>query len=214
MSLLFRVLTALFVLCFHLYAEGNEEYLSAGSMSTKANDVQAFSLPFHELTPKQLREFAKGKEQFLEPWVVAPDPNGVWGLGPTFNEARCEQCHTRNGRSKGPQHQEPLTEGLLVRLSVGRDENGAPKGSPNYGTQLQNRGTDTRVPPEGQAIISFSDTPFFFADGERLLLRKPRLHFSDLQFYTVAEPPLLYLAPQMVGKNGSLSLRTQCLRQS
>ena len=64
----------------------------------------AFSIPVAMLDNEQAEVFAKGKEQFNEAWVVAPEPGGVWGLGPTFNEDRCAHCHANNGRAAAPEN--------------------------------------------------------------------------------------------------------------
>src|SRR5262245_22730538 len=74
--------------------------LSAGAFTTPVADANAFSVPIAALDRDQAEAFAKGKEQFNEAWVVAPQPGGVWGLGPTFNEDRCAHCHANNGRAK------------------------------------------------------------------------------------------------------------------
>ncbi len=90
-----------------LLAKGDPEHLdpkalTAGNFTTSESGGNAYSVPVASLTAEQLAQFAKGKEQFNEAWVVAPDPGGVWGLGPTFNEDRCAHCHLNNGRAKAP----------------------------------------------------------------------------------------------------------------
>ena len=70
--------------------------------TTPESGANAFSIPIAMLDAEQAAAFAKGKEQFNEAWVVAPDPSGVWGLGPTFNEDRCAHCHENNGRAAAP----------------------------------------------------------------------------------------------------------------
>ena len=86
-------------------AAGNETLdlavLSAGAFTTPEAGSTAFSIPVAMLDAEQGEAFAKGKEQFNEAWVVAPDPSGVWGLGPTFNEDRCAHCHVNNGARSG-----------------------------------------------------------------------------------------------------------------
>ena len=83
--------------------------------------------------------------------MVAPDPSGVWGLGPTFNEDRCAHCHVNNGRAKAAEDGHEAERGLLVRLSdPGQTKEGAPNPHPVYGDQLQNRGIHDRVPAEGK----------------------------------------------------------------
>ncbi|HEY7758666.1 MAG TPA: di-heme oxidoredictase family protein, partial [Burkholderiales bacterium] len=128
--------------------------VTAGPLTTAEAGPTAYSLPVAMLDKEQLAVFAAGREQFNEAWVMAPDPTGVWGLGPTFNEDRCAHCHEHNGRARAPGEREPAARGMLVRLSVaGTSANGGPVPHPAYGDQLQNRGIEGRVPPEGQAVF-------------------------------------------------------------
>ena len=131
--------------------------LTAGSFTSPEAGANAFSIPIAMLDREQAAQFAKGREQFHEAWVVAPDPSGVWGLGPTFNEDRCAHCHENNGRARAPAQRQEAVRGMLVRLSLpGQGPHGEPRPHPAYGDQLQNRGIPGRVPAEGQAIFSYT----------------------------------------------------------
>jgi CxxC motif-containing protein (DUF1111 family) len=176
--------------------------LSAGNFTTPDASANAYSIPVAMLDREQGAAFAKGKEQFNEAWVVAPDPSGVWGLGPTFNEDRCAHCHERNGRARAPDDGRPAERGLLVRLSIpGETKEGAPKPHPDYGDQFQNRGILGRVPAEGQVIVRYSEREIAFADGEKVSLRVPKLEFKDLQFGELGADILTSprIAPAVVG---------------
>lgn len=180
----------------------SSESLSAGPLTTPESGAAAFSIPAAMLTKEQAEVFAKGKEQFNEAWVVAPEPGGVWGLGPTFNEDRCEHCHVANGRARAPVAGQPAERGYLVRLAVpGTTDQGAPMPHPHYGDQLQNRGTDTRVPPEGQVLVSYEEHTVTLADGETVVLRKPVVTFSDLRFGELGPDVQVSprIAPAMIG---------------
>jgi CxxC motif-containing protein (DUF1111 family) len=176
--------------------------LTAGAFTTIESGAGAYSMPVPHLTEEQRKVFADGHAQFHEAWVVAPDPSGVWGLGPTFNEDRCAHCHEANGRARGPAEREPAARGMLVRLSIpGVTGQGAPLPHPVYGDQLQNRGIQDRVPAEGQAVFTYTERPVAFADGETVVLRKPHIQFVALAFgelgpETMASPRV---APAMVG---------------
>ena len=63
--------------------------------------ADAFSIPIAMLDSEQAEAFAKGKEQFNEAWVVAPDPGGVWGLGPDLQRGslRALPCQQRSRQS-------------------------------------------------------------------------------------------------------------------
>jgi CxxC motif-containing protein (DUF1111 family) len=190
-----------------MLAAGNSElpdpaFLAAGSFTTPERGANAFSIPVAALDTEQLAGFLKGREQFNEAWVVAPDPSGVWGLGPTFNEDRCVRCHANNGRAAAVADHGEAELGVLVRLSVpGQDEHGGPKPHPVYGDQLQNRGIAERVPAEGRALVVYREQEISFADGERLVLRRPDVRLAEMQFGDPGADVMLSMrvAPAMVG---------------
>jgi len=176
--------------------------LTAGSFTTPETGANAFSVPIAMLDKEQAEQFAKGREQFHEAWVVAPDPSGIWGLGPTFNEDRCAHCHENNGRASAPTERQDAMRGMLVRLSVsGQGPHGEPRPHPAYGDQLQNRGIPGRVPAEGRAILSYAEREVRFADGETVKLRMPKIEFASLQFGDLGGDILVSprIAPAMVG---------------
>ena len=176
--------------------------LSAGSFTTPVADSNAFSVPIATLDREQAEAFAKGKEQFNEAWVVAPQAGGVWGLGPTFNEDRCAHCHANNGRAKAPDNGEEAQLGMLVRLSIpGTNPQGGPNPHPAYGDQLQNRGIPDRVPAEGRAIFTYTTREVSFDDGEKVSLRVPSIEFKDLQFGELGRGTMISprIAPAVVG---------------
>jgi CxxC motif-containing protein (DUF1111 family) len=176
--------------------------LSASAITTRESGPGSFLVPMATLSKSEAAVFAEGHHQFNEPWVVAPDPSGVWGLGPTFNEDRCSQCHERNGRARAPRDRELAVRGLLVRLSIpGQSAEGGPLPHPVYGDQLQNRGIAGAVPPEGQAIFSYGEREVRFADGETVRLRVPRITFMQLAFGPLGDATMTSprIAPAMVG---------------
>ena len=68
--------------CIALLASGNSDFLesaalSAGSFTTAETGANAFSVPVAMLSKVQAEQFLKGKEQFNEAWVVAPEPGGA-----------------------------------------------------------------------------------------------------------------------------------------
>jgi len=176
--------------------------LTAGSFTTPEAGANAFSIPIAMLEKEQAEQFAKGREQFHEAWVVAPEPTGVWGLGPTFNEDRCAHCHENNGRAGAPAERQEAVRGMLVRLSVpGQGSHGEPRPHPAYGDQLQNRGIPGRVPAEGQAIFRYEARDVHYADGETVTLRVAKIEFAALQFGEFGTDILVSprIAPAMVG---------------
>jgi len=178
------------------------ESLTAGAFSVADDTANAFSVPVAMLDKEQAEAFIKGKEQFNEAWVVAPEPNGVWGLGPTFNEDRCAHCHVNNGRAKAPENGQEAQLGLLVRLSIpGQGAEGGPNPHAAYGDQLQNRGIPGRVPEEGHAIVTYQAREVSLAGGEKINLRVPTIQFKDLHFGELGKDTMISprIAPAMVG---------------
>ena len=176
--------------------------LTAGPFTTLESGPGSFMVPVVTLTKTKTAVFAEGHHQFNEPWVVAPDPSGVWGLGPTFNEDRCSQCHERNGRARAPRERELAVRGMLIRLSIpGTSAEGGPLPHPVYGDQLQNRGMAGAVPPEGQAIFAYGEREVRFDDGETIRLRVPRVTFMQLAFGPLGDSTMTSprIAPAMVG---------------
>jgi CxxC motif-containing protein (DUF1111 family) len=176
--------------------------LTAGSFTTPEQGAGAFSIPIAMLTKEQSAIWAMGKEQFNEAWVVAPDPAGVWGLGPTFNEDRCAHCHTANGRAKAAEEGHEAELGLLVRLSIpGQTKEGAPAPHPAYGDQLQNRGILDRVPAEGHVLVHYAPREVKLEDGELITLRTPTLEFKNMHFGELGVDVMTSarIAPAMIG---------------
>ncbi|CAN0364918.1 unnamed protein product, partial [Phaeothamnion confervicola] len=92
--------------------------------------------------------------------------------------------------------------GTLVRLSgPGKTREGGPVPHPNYGDQLQNRGTEGRVPEEGHAIIHYREKEIVFGDGEKRVLRLPTVEMQGLQFGELGEQTMMSVrvAQQVVG---------------
>lgn len=181
--------------------------VESGELSEKVflvteTGTAAYQMARSDLSEKDKKKFRQGREQFNEPWVVAPEPDGVWGLGPTFNENRCSACHQNNGRAAAPVDGAYAELGVVVRLSVnGKTEQGAPLPHPIYGDQLQNRGVASRVPAEGQVQVRYRQLIVTLPDGEAVELRKPELHFEALAFGQLGTETLtsMRVAPSMIG---------------
>jgi CxxC motif-containing protein (DUF1111 family) len=125
--------------------------------------------------------------------VVFPSLGGDWGLGPTFIADRCSGCHVGGGRGDTPKSADQQLLSVLVRISIpGEDEHGGPKPHPNYGDQIQNQGLmgqdrdatylGERVRAEANVYLDWQEVPTAFADGEKVMLRNPRLRMEKLNF--------------------------------
>lgn len=154
-------------------------------------------------SPMSLQEkISAGRRKFGEPWSLRNELEGVWGLGPTFNEVSCPACHQNALRSAAPSHGQAAERGMVIRLSIpGRADNGGPLPHPQYGEQLQNRSIANRVPREGRAIVFYEPVEVNFTDGEKIMLRKPRIELRDLQFGELGAETLLSprIAPPLFG---------------
>ena len=158
---------------------------------------------YNEQAPLTLDEkISAGRRKFGDPWSLRNELDGVWGLGPTFNENSCPGCHRNASRSAAPGHGQEAKQGMVIRLSVtGHDEHGGPRPHPHYGDQLQNRAIANHVPREGRAIIFYDTVEVSFADGEKKSLRKPRVEFSELAFGELGRDTMVSarVAPALFG---------------
>jgi len=186
--------------------------LSAGSFTIRRFDRQAFSEPAPVLTLKQRQTFMVGRNVFNRQWASVNSLNGDWGLGPTFIADRCSACHVNSGRGVPPQSSDEQLLSMLVRLSIpGSGEHGGPKPHPHYGDQIQNRSLDGRsvdlayagtpVPNEADLFLDWEEHTVAFADGETVLLRKPKLRIENLKFGELGDGTMLSLrmAQPLVG---------------
>jgi len=176
--------------------------LSAGTFTIAVSDERAFSEPITVLNYKQHQKFMRGRQHFNQKWVVFPGLGGDWGLGPTFITDRCSGCHVGGGRGPVPSSPDEQLMAVLVRISIpGLDEHGGPKPHPNYGDQIQNQGLmgqdkdstflGERVRQEADVYIDWENVEASFEDGEKIVLRKPKLRIENLNFGPL-EPEVMY----------------------
>jgi CxxC motif-containing protein (DUF1111 family) len=145
---------------------------------------------------------AEGDALFHARWVVAPSAFGRWGRGPVSNGEACTDCHAGGGRGRVPASADEPLRTALVRLSLpGTPAGGAPPPHPAYGEQLQYRGVLGQVPGEGEAHVVWQETSVALGDGDRVVLRAPRLRFTQLALGPIAREVLtsLRVAPPLHG---------------
>ena len=176
--------------------------LSAGTFTVNRIDGRAYSEPAPILDYRQRERFLRGRHHFNQKWVVFPSLGGDWGLGPTFIADRCSGCHVGGGRGDTPKSADQQLLSVLVRISIpGEDEHGGPKPHPNYGDQIQNQGLmgqdrdatylGERVRAEANVYLDWQEVPTAFADGEKVMLRNPRLRMEKLNFGPLG-PEVMY----------------------
>jgi len=182
---LFSIVAVGFVSCSpnqESVAYENGEELSGGDTTVFDVSPNAFSLSARNLPGPRRTPFFVGNSFFNQNWVQAPSSTaGRDGLGPLFNTRSCSTCHSKDGRSPGPEPGKALTTALL-RLSIpGQDPHGGPNPEPIYGSQLQGQSIPT-IPKEGDAFVSYTEIPGSFADGESYQLAKPTYRIENLGY--------------------------------
>ncbi len=94
-------------------------------------------------------------------------------LGARYNQPRCIECHTNNGRSK------PLALGAKLDtmsfLTANADGNGA---DPVYGHNVQQHAQDAKAPAYDVSLQSYDTTVRTLPDGEKVELVKPVFAFK------------------------------------
>ena len=156
-------------------------------------DRDAYSQPAPVLSYRESETFLQGRSHFKRRWIAPITFNGEWGLGPTFIQTRCSECHVSNGRGGPPQAAREQLATMLVRLSLpGENEHGGPRPDPNYGDQIQNNALQGQeidlqyaremVPAEAALFLDWEERSVVLADGEKVSLRKPALRIENLAF--------------------------------
>ena len=167
-------------------------------------DQEAYIHPAKVLTYRESEVFLQGRSHFKRRWIAPITFNGEWGLGPTFIQTRCIECHIGNGRGGPPQAANEQLSTMLVRLSLpGKDKHGGPLPDPNYGDQFQNNALQAQevdlryskemVPAEAQLFLDWSEKVVTLPDGEAVKLRKPVLRVEKLAFGPLGEGAMLSL---------------------
>ena len=175
-------------------------------------DRDAYSQPAPVLSYRESETFLQGRSHFKRRWVAPITFNGEWGLGPTFIQTRCSECHVNNGRGGPPQADGEQLATMLVRLSLpGANEHGGPRPDPNYGDQIQNNALQGQeldlqfsremVPAEAALYLGWEERIVALPDGEKIALRKPVLRIEKLAFGPLGEDAMTSLrnAPPLVG---------------
>lgn len=154
-----------------------DERLSGGSQTVFSEGRSAFSMAFPTLSGARMDFHELGDAHFEASFVSAP-ANIFPGLGTIYNGNACVNCHINDGRGKPLSSSEPLS-GFLFRISMpGYSTHQAPVPVPGFGEQLQDKAV-LGYSPEASVAVSWTEFPFYFADGDSLLLRQPDWSFSN-----------------------------------
>ena len=176
--------------------------LLGGPFTVQDQSEQAYSAPGPALNADELQQFANGRSEFHQRWVVPVVIGGNWGRGPTSNGEICTDCHAGNGRGRPPEREDEESVSMLVRLSLpGTDAHGGPRPHPHYGDQLQQQGVLGKVPPEGRVDVVWREHEVTLADGDTIRLRFPDVRLSRLAYGPLGPDVLISprVAPPVFG---------------
>ncbi len=175
---------------------------SGGDTTRPVETPDAFSFEAANAPREHQRMFSFGNRLFNTNWVEAPaSVKSFDGLGPLYNRVSCSGCHTKDGRGQPPEAGQGPMDSMLLRISIpGAGPHGGPNPVSNYGDQLSERGING-VQPEGHALVSFTENPGHYADGESYSLRVPRYQITDPGYGPFPNDLLISprVAPQMIG---------------
>lgn len=144
--------------------------------------ADAYTYPVASLTDTAaLNTFQAGRTLFRQVWTLHGSEDSRFnGLGPLYNRFSCVACHPGNGRGFAPDGPHQSMKAMLVRLGTPGPQNTSLP-HPVYGDQL-NEFAAPGVASEGMAQIDYEPLTVTFADGEKILLRRPKLSFRDLAY--------------------------------
>ncbi len=162
----------------------------------------AFSFQNANSPVEHQRPFSFGNRLFNTNWVEAPaSVKSFDGLGPMFNRVSCSGCHTKDGRGRPPEDNQGPMDSMLLRLSLpGIAQHGGVVPDPIYGDQLSERAI-LSVPPEGRAIITYTEIPGSYGDGQPFSLRAPTYAITALRYGELGPDIQISprVAPAMIG---------------
>jgi CxxC motif-containing protein (DUF1111 family) len=166
--------------------------------------------------------FHAGKALANQPWVKAPTITDARdGLGPLYNARTCLSCHVKGGKGSIPIDNKRALSSTLVRLSKpGNDHNKLTTDGvilhPVYGDQMQGQSVSLAhqlrhsqkpgtlkhdVAPEAYIYVHWDKQTFTYPDQQRVVLRKPRLEFTNLGYGPLGDDTLfsIRVAPAIHG---------------
>jgi CxxC motif-containing protein (DUF1111 family) len=136
--------------------------------------------------------------------VGTPGAGRRSGLGPIFNAASCDECHNEGAHGRGPDHEGPLPNSMVVQLEAlpqgARTDPTDPPGDPVYGRVLSPAAVEG-VMPEGQVLIHYHVIQRTYPDGTAWTLRQPDYEITQLNYGPLATDIVIKprLAPAVFG---------------
>lgn len=168
--------------------------IKAGGETTVFNATSfAYSFPALNLDDEEDFKHGEGDKIFDFRYVSAPYHINQ-GLGPIFNNNSCVACHPEDGRAIFPKNINDRS-GFFLRTSLGVDANFNNIPTPGFGTQIQNQALIFYgFQPEAQFAVTYTDIVETFADGTKVILKKP--HYSLINSY-IQPPADMLLSPRI-----------------
>ncbi len=158
---------------------------------------------YRKLSDAEFARYDLGMAAFNTQFVPAGTPNAGRraGVGPLFNSSSCDTCHNNGAHGRGPTGDGPAPTALVIQLATTPTKSPIdPEGDPVYGRVLNTVALDG-VPPEGEAMIHYQETPGRYPDGSAFSLRVPHYTLTNLRYGPVSPRTLIKprLAPALFG---------------
>ena len=156
--------------------------MAGGDTTLYDTTVDAMSNPAPNLSEEELRQHLDGDKEFEQAFVSSPaDINP--GLGPTYNNNACDQCHIRDGRGL-PVTGQGVTGNtmMVVRASTEEGESllpGGPIPLEGMDIQLHNDAIYGETVPVSVELIPVYESGTFPSDGEPYELRHWDIEIVD-----------------------------------
>ncbi|ATB42290.1 thiol oxidoreductase [Cystobacter fuscus] len=184
-----------------------DETLLGGQASVSYNYSEEPHRVFQQMANnigiKNTKSFVQGRRLFHTSFADGthsehPTSNPVFTehkgqLGPRYNQARCIECHTANGRSAAPAAGARLATLSVLTGAAGAGDTVLP--DPTYGWNVQQVPGSASGPSYGVSVASYTKTVRTLADGTQVELARPVYSFSGPvpSLYSVRQ------APQVIG---------------
>jgi len=172
--------------------------------------ANTYSNPISGIKLEDKLDFKIGESVFQKFWVPSPSSTTASdGLGPLYNTRSCNNCHINNGRGHAPEAgiSGASVPSFLIRFGRAYEELSPvadfiyPKiGDRHYGSQFQGHSVQG-IQPEGDYYLSYDLHIETLADGTEVELRKPKLHWTALNYGNLEDSTgiSLLVAPALVG---------------
>ncbi|MEJ1965012.1 MAG: di-heme oxidoredictase family protein [Gammaproteobacteria bacterium] len=156
----------------------------AGRATDGVSDATAEMEQFAPIVPlpnaQSIGRYERGRALMQQVWQIAPGKDAQHdGLGPLFNAASCQGCHSVATRRQVPENAGDRLLSALVRVSVRQDGDTLPH--PAYGAQL-NEHSIVGVPAEARIQVLYVDRMVELVDGTPVWVREPELVFHDPRY--------------------------------